>query len=119
MKSSGSLKSLIYPLLTVSVLATMAYGSSSETTQDAFRNATNGLSYNLGQVVSHINNESKESVSESDKDQLNKEYGDLFLKALKHLTVEEKYLLKDLIMKAFDRHYENLTLNQQNKGDKS
>ena len=109
MKKDSFLKSLMFPILTVSVLATMAYGSSSETSQDVFSKVRNQLSNNLGQVVSHISNESNESVSTEDHEQLKKEYGDLFLKTLKHLTIEEKYLMKDLMMKAFDRHYEKLT----------
>lgn len=115
MKKTSFLKPFIFLILTVSVLATMAYGSSSETSQDVFSNVRNQLSNNLGQVVTHISNESNESVSTADHEQLKKEYGDLFLKTLKHLTVEEKYQLKDLMMKAFDRHYEKLT--QQKKGN--
>ena len=109
MKKPSFLKPLIFPILTVSVLATMAYGSSSEKSQDVFSNVRNQLSNNLGQVVNRLNKNTTESVSEVDPDQLKKEYGELFLKTLKHLTIEEKHLMKDLIRKAFDRHYEKLT----------
>jgi len=111
MKLSSSLKPLIYPLLTVSVLATMAFGSSSETPQEAFRKVTDQLSNNLGNVTQKALKESREvSLPETsvDHSQLHKEVGHLFLMAFKELTPEEKHLMKDLIERGFQRYYTEL-----------